>query len=570
MPRTLFAALFTAALTVVSLTAQAAERPPWNTYIDDYIEAFFVAHPAFAVGQGRHEIDGQRPDWSKAGIDAEINRLKAQRAIAAAYPKTDLSPEQQFQREYVLAAIDRQLFWYEEAEWPYRSPAFYFDWLNDTIAPSTYVNLTYAPVEERLQAYIRWANNVPTATAQIRDNLRMPMARTVLKYGIDSFGGFASYMQTDVPLAFAAVKDKKLVAEFEAANAKAIAAFEALTEWLQSNQNTATDDYALGTELFQRMLYMAERVDISLEELEAIGRADMKRNQQALAEACESFAPGEDIRACFKKMANRKPEGGSVAAARRQLKELKAFVIEHDIVSIPGQEEALVEESPPYARSNFAFINIPGPYEVNQPSTYYISPPNPEWPADVQRDYIAGESDLLFTSVHEVWPGHFLNFVHANRADFTFGRVFVTYAYGEGWAHYTEEMMLDAGLRDASPETRIGQISNALLRNARFLSAIGLHTGKMTVAESEKLFMEEAYQGKGTAEQQANRGTYDPAYLNYTMAKLMIRKLRDDWTATRGGRKAWKAFHDQFLSYGGPPIPLVRGQMMATEAQAAF
>jgi hypothetical protein len=269
-------------------------------------------------------------------------------------------------------------------------------------------------------------------------------------------------------------------------------------------------------------------------------------------------------------MADRKPEGGSVEAARGQLVETKAFIQEQELVTIPGTEEALVAESPPYARSNFAYINIPGPFEVNQPSVYNISPPDPSWTEEVQRAYIPGEADLLFTSVHEVWPGHFLNFLHANRADWIFGRVFVTYAFGEGWAHYTEEMMVEAGLRGASAETRIGQISNALLRNARFLSAIGLHTQGMTVEESERLFLEEAYQDEGTARQQAARGTYDPAYLNYTMGKLMIRRLRDDWVADRGGRNAWKEFHDTFLSFGGPPIPLVRARMHGGEPEAAF
>jgi uncharacterized protein (DUF885 family) len=141
------------------------------------------------------------------------------------------------------------------------------------------------------------------------------------------------------------------------------------------------------------------------------------------------------------------------------------------------------------------------------------------------------------------------------------GRVFVGYAFAEGWAHYCEEMAWEAGLGNGDPEIHIGQLLHALLRDARFLSAIGMHTGKMTVAESETMFREEAFQDPGTARQQAARGTFDPAYLNYTLGKLMIRKLRADWTATRGGQSAWKAFHDGFLSYGGPPIPLVRKAM---------
>jgi len=170
-----------------------------------------------------------------------------------------------------------------------------------------------------------------------------------------------------------------------------------------------------------------------------------------------------------------------------------------------------------------------------------------------------------------VWPGHFLNFLHAKQAKSTFGRIFVGYAFAEGWAHYTEEMMWDAGLGDGDPETHIGQLTNALLRDVRYLSAIGLHTGGMTVDQSRQMFLEEAYQSEGSADQQAARGTYDPAYLNYTMGKLMIRKLREDWIADKGGRKAWKDFHDTFLSFGGPPIPMVRKAMMKEdEAKAVF
>jgi hypothetical protein len=343
-----------------------------------------------------------------------------------------------------------------------------------------------------------------------------------------------------------------------------------LAEWFASNLPTATSDFALGKELYREMLWDTERVDITLAELEAIGRADMARNIARLEAACTEFAPGEAIPDCFAKMSANKPRDGSVAVARDQLQELRAFIERESLVSIPGADEAGVDESPPYARSNFAYINIPGPWEKDQPSVYYISPPNPAWPEDVQAAYIAGEADQLFTSAHEVWPGHFLNFLHAKQAEFFYGRVFVGYAYAEGWAHYTEEMMLDAGLRAGDPEAVIGQISNALLRNARFIASIGLHTQGWSVEDAERFFIDEALQSKGTAMQQAARGTYDPAYLNYTMGKLLIARLRDDWSATRGGRQAWREFHDAFLSYGGPPIPLVRQQMMRENSPRAL
>ncbi len=526
----------------------------WVAFVDDQIEAHLAAHPAWAVVQGRHEFDGQLPDWSAEGIAAEVARLRAAREVAREFSAAELGKLGEYQRDYFIAVMDRALFWLEKAEWPFVNPAFYFDWMMDSLDPSPYIALKYAPIEQRMQAYTRYASNLPGAAAQIRANLRMPMSRTRLEYGISSFGGMADYFTNDVPGVFAEVADESLQAEFAAANSAAAQAFTELTDWLKSNRSTATEDFAIGPELFSQMVYDTERVSASLAELESMGLEDMRRNQLALGEACAEFAPGESIRACFAKMANRKPQGGPVEGAREQLIELKAFMLEQDLATIPGTEEALVAEAPPYARSNSAYINIPGPYEQNQPSVYYISPPDPSWTEEVQQDYIPGESDLLFTSVHEVWPGHFLNFLHANRADWKFGRLFVSYAFGEGWAHYTEEMMMDAGLRGGSAETRIGQLSNALMRNVRFLSAIGLHTAGMSVEESEKMFIEEAYQGEGTAKQQAARGTYDPGYLNYTLGKLMIRQLRNDWTADKGGREAWRVFHDEFLSYGGPPM----------------
>jgi hypothetical protein len=316
------------------------------------------------------------------------------------------------------------------------------------------------------------------------------------------------------------------------------------------------------------MLQATERVDVPLAELKAAGEADLARNLAAMAAACAQFAPGASLADCANRMNANKPEGGAVDGARAQLAGLRQFLVDQDLVTIPGTEEAQVAEAPPFNRWNFAYIEIPGPYEKALPSTYYIAPPDPAWPQAEQDAYVPGRADLLFTSAHEVWPGHFLHFLHANRSDWVFARQFVGYAFSEGWAHYTEEMMFDAGVEGATPEVHVGQLSNALLRDVRFLSAIGLHTGGMTVAESERMFREKGLQDPGNARQQAVRGTYDPAYLNYTLGKLMIMKLREDWTATHGGRAGWKAFHDGFLSYGGPPIPLVRAQMLGGPVEA--
>jgi uncharacterized protein (DUF885 family) len=395
------------------------------------------------------------------------------------------------------------------------------------------------------------------------------MPASFIKHGISGFGGFATYYRGDARTAFADVQDPALQARFREASEAAAQAMNGLADWLKTLQPTATQDFALGAERFSRMLKATEGVDVPLAELEAVGRADLKRNQDALREACAAYAPGKSIPDCFVKLNAEKPPQGPVAEATKQIPELTAFVREHDLVTIPGTEQALVRQSPPYNAQNGAYIDPPGPFEKGIPSIYYIAPPDPSWSKEKQLEYIPGVKDLLFTSVHEVMPGHFLQFLHSNRSPSWIGRLFVGYAYAEGWAHYSEEMMWEAGLGNGDPGTHVGQLSNALLRNCRFLSAIGLHARGMTQAQSDAMFRDQCYQDPGTAEQQAARGTYDPAYLNYTLGKLMIRKLRADWTATRGGRKAWKAFHDQFLSYGGPPIPLVRKAMMNEPAAKA-
>lgn len=547
--------------------AEAADTSEWGKFVNTYLEGYFKLNPSFAVYQGRHEYDGQLPDWSAAGLKAQADFLKKAIADARAFDATKLSKEQQLERDYLVSVAEGELFWLEDADQPHTNPEFY---IGGGLDPNVYIARPYADATTRMKAFIAFAKNVPAAAANIRANLKMPMPASFIDYGKAGFQGFADYFTGDAKVAFAEVKDPALQKQFDEAAGAASKAMKELADWLEGNRKTATQDFALGPDRFARMVLKTEGVGVPIAELERVGWADLRRNQTALKDACAQFAAGATVQDCMAKMNATKPEGGPVAGARKQLPSLKQFLIDKDLVTIPGTEEAKVEESPPYNRQNSAYIDIPGPYEKGLPSVYYISPPDPAWSKAVQDAYIPGEKDLLFTSVHEVWPGHFLNFLHANRAKSVFGKVFVGYAFAEGWAHYTEEMMWDAGLGNGDPETHIGQLSNALLRNCRFISAIGLHAKGMTQDQSRQLFLKECYQDEGNARQQAARGTYDPAYLNYTMGKLMIRKLRDDWVADKGGRKAWKAFHDAFLAHGGPPIPLVRKAMLGGEAQAVF
>ncbi|CCA91577.1 conserved hypothetical protein [Novosphingobium sp. PP1Y] len=544
--------------------APAAEAPAsaWKAFVQKTIDDWMIQDPAFAVYQGAHQFDGRLPDWSEAGLAKRAAFLHS--VIDRANAFTGLSDADRFERDYLVQVAKGSLFWIEDADQPHTNPTWY---INGGLDPNVYVSRNYADKATRMKAMIGFFKAVPTAAKNIRANLKPQMPASFIKLGVAGFGGFAEYYRGDARAAFADVQDPALQAEFKATSEAAANAMQQLADWLAAA--TPTQDFALGAERFSRMLAATEAVDAPLDELEAVGQADLKRNQEALKKACAAYAPGKDIQGCFDKMRADKPEGGPVTAARKQIPDLTAFVRAHDLVTIPGTEQALVEESPPYNRQNSAYIDPPGPFEKGIPSIYYISPPDPSWSKQKQQDYIPGKNDLLFTSVHEVMPGHFLQFLHSNRSPSWVGRLWVGYAFAEGWAHYAEEMMWDAGLGDGDPGVHVGQLSNALLRNCRYLSAIGLHARGMTQEQSKRMFMDECYQDEGTAEQQAARGTYDPAYLNYTLGKLMIRKLRDDWTASRGGRGAWKQFHDSFLSYGGPPIPLVRQAMMHEDAPHA-
>ncbi len=542
------------------------ESKSWDSYLNEFLEAYFVAHPDFAVRAGRHEFDGKMPDLSAAGINNEIRRLRDEKERVANFRDSALNKTQRFERDYVASVITADLFWLESAEWPYRNPQFYAD----VVDPDVYVSREYAPLDQRLRAYTEYARSIPAVLEHVRANLRTPLPKTYVDIGHTTFGGLVSFYEKDVPAVFASVKDEQLKRDFNEANGAAIKAMRDLDAWFKSQESTATSNFALGAAKFSEMLRATEGVEIRLDELEGVGRRDLQRNQAALEEACSKYAAGQSLSSCVAKAEANKSDEGPVAGARKQLTELKSFIAEKKIVTIPGTEEARVGEAPAYRRWNFAYINIPGPYEKGLPSTYYIAPPDPSWSEAEKDAYIPGRANLLFTSVHEVWPGHFLQFLHANRSPSKFGQVFVGYAFAEGWAHYTEEMMWDAGLGDGDPETHIGQLLNAMLRNVRFLSAIGMHTGTMTVEQSETMFREQGFQDAATARQQAARGTFDPPYLNYTMGKLMIRKLREDWTGSRGGRQAWQAFHDEFLRYGGPPVPLVRQSMLGENKGSLF
>lgn len=536
----------------------ADAQPPWEEFVATAVSGYYERRPERAVDAGLHQYDGQMNDYSADALRAYGEWLDGVVAAATAY--AELDGIQAFERDYLVTAMNSELFDLRDTDDLTKNPYFYvrFD-------VSVYADREYAPLADRLRAYTRYIEQVPARMQAMRKNLQPPLPAPLLDIAYGVASGFADYLESTVPTLFADATDTQLQRQFVAANADAVDALRQSAAWFNELKATATDDFALGEVRFLKMLKAKEGVDVTLAELKAAGELDLQRNLDALHAACAEYAPGASTQDCVLKMQSRKPPEGPVAGATRQLPALREFLLEHDIVSIPSDEEALVAEAPPHRRFNAAYINIPGPFESGLPSTYFIAPPDPAWSEADQLAYIPGEAYLLAISVHEVWPGHFLQYLHANHTENSVGRHFGTYSFSEGWGHYTEQMMWDAGLGEGDPEVHIGQLINALLRNVRYMSAIGLHTEGMTVEASRQMFLDKAFQDFGNAQQQAMRGTYDPGYLNYTLGKLMINKLRDDWTKGRGGREAWGRYHDEFLSYGSPPIPLVRKQMLGDD-----
>jgi uncharacterized protein (DUF885 family) len=560
----------------------SAKKPPsrasvqWANTANGFIEDYLRAQPFFAAQSGRHEFDGQLPDLSAHGLKREISRLHDARQTIAAVDPAPLEPRERFDREYLLSVVDRDLFWLEKARFPFTNPYWYIA----NIDPDMYLSRNYAPLDVRMKAYIKYARGIPKMVTDMQANLQGPLPKTYVELGIAQFGGFADFFAKEVAARFASVADPELQKQLADADKNASNAMANLKNYMIGLRKTANDKFPLGKDLFAEMVKQTESVEVPVEQIEAAGRADLDRNTQALKAECATYLPKGTLAACVAKMSADKLSQSPVEAARAQLIELKKFILDNNVVSIPSNDEALVAEAPLYNRANFAFIQVPGPYDHGVAATYNIAPPDPKWSKGEQAAYLPSVATLLFTSVHEVWPGHFLQFLQTNANPSKLEALWVGYAFAEGWAHYTEEMMYEKGLGKGDPEKHIGQITEALLRDVRLLSAIGMHTEGMTVAQSEKMFKEQGFQDPGNARQQAARGTYDPAYLNYTMGKLMIRKLRSDWiakmatsgaapaggTPTPGGdaedQSKWQDFHDKFLSYGGPPIPLLRKEMM--------
>ena len=531
------------------------------------IDAFMIGHlafrPTFAIDLGLHEFDGQVPDRSPAAITAEIGRLRAARTTFRAFDARELSPLRRIEQQLVLTEIAKELFELDVRRRPFRDPFFYLF----KFSLNAYIARDYAPAAQRAAAMLRACEAAPAYYAQAGKNLEPALPKAWLQAGIMISGGTIQFLGGDAKQAFASLPDEKLrgdLARCLDALAKEVTAFR---DALQARMPAATDDFRLGADTLLQMLRETEGLEVDIATLERIARDDLARNHAAIVAAAAAIDPGRDAAAVIAEASTDKPAPDQVIAeATAQLDRLRRFVVDKQIVSLPRPDPIEVRVSPPFMRGNFAGLGGVGAFEKTPlPSYYYIAPPDPTWPVEQQRAYVMSRADLLFTSAHEVFPGHFVQGMHERASNSRILQTFETYTTSEGWAHYTEEMMWDAGLGDGDPRAHIGQLKYALLRDVRFLVALGYHAGTMTVDDATKLFVEKAFTDPKTAAQQAVRGTVDPMFLGYTLGKLVILELREDWLRANPG-KTLRDFHDTFLSYGEAPLPAIRRAMLGDAA----
>ncbi|HEY0192155.1 MAG TPA: DUF885 domain-containing protein [Kofleriaceae bacterium] len=528
---------------------------------DAIVAHLHAIEPADAVSQGLHDFDGKLPDVSPAGLDRAVAQLRADLAQL-----DQLAPPGVLQREeraVLRQSLHERLFNRIDLDAYRTNPMTYTGAIN----LDAYIIRDYAPAAQRAAAVISLCKALPAYLTQARANLRPPMPRTWIDTALLQTKGYVDFVDHDIRDQLAPAGVAELAPALEACKA-------ALTEhatWLTQQQAQATQAFALGADKFIRMLAETQGVTTDLAALRVLIDADLKRNLAAMTEAAHAIDPKRPVAEVVAAAAEDKPAADQVLPeATAQAAMLRKFIVEHDVITIPTDDVAMVRPSPAFQRWNAAFLDSPGPFEKTKlPAYYYISPPDPAWPAAEQRAYLPARADMLFTTVHEVYPGHFIHSLHMRRNPSRILQSFWTYSTGEGWAHYAEEMMFDAGAGDHTPKARIGMLKEALLRDVRFLVALGEHTAGMTVDQATQLFRDQAFVDPGNARRQAVRGTFDPMYLSYTLGKLMIRKLHTDWLASHPGASL-AAFHDAFLAHGCAPIPVIRAAMLGPQGGPAI
>lgn len=523
---------------------------------DRVVDRFLAAEPSRGRSAGLHVYDGLLADYSAAGIETRLRELDTQRAALAAVDATTLAPDDALDLRILLGQIDLTTFQLRDVEAHHTRPVFY----DELFSVNVYLDRDYAPLAERAAKLVQHEEAALAAVPHIRANLRGPLSRPIVETAVKIYRGYAEYLRGDVKRELASVGDAVFQARFAKVNEALAVEATALAEHLEKVELPRADQsHVLGRARYERLLAAQEGLTTSIAELSLMAEKNLKENKDAYL-------------ALRKKGVKPIPTKASELfdVARTLVESSRKFVVERGLVTLPTANAAVVKESPPFMRWNSAFLNAPGPFETATAAYYYISPPDPSWPKAEQEAYLMPKGVLLATSVHEVYPGHYVQGQWERAAPTRAQKLFGAYSFVEGWAHYAEQLMIEEGFGKESPEGHLGQLSDALLRNCRFVASIGVHVNGMSLEDAAKRFETDCFQDKATARQQAVRATFDPGYFAYTLGKVQILALRDEAKKRLGARFSLRDFHDALLSHGSPPVPLLRERVLAElEAKAA-
>ena len=529
------------------------------------LEDHYKRNPIEATDLGIHKYDDQLSDLSEAALKAESAALKDFRSRLTAIDPATLTLNSALDREQLIHSMDAQVLGIDTIKMWAKDPDTYSGDL--TNAAYVIMKRNYAPAADRLKALIAREKKLPVALAEARKNLTNPVG-IYTEIAIEQIDGNISFFKNDVPAAFAEVTDKALLDEFKQTNGEVMAALASYKTFLQKELlPKATGSFAYGPDTYLKSLSAREAVELPLDRLLQIAEADRQKNEDALQATLKQIDPTKPAdRVMASLQLDHPPARRLLQTTQETLDSIRQFIIDHHIITIPASDPASVKETPPFMRSTTsASMDTPGPFETAKLQAFYnMTLPDPRRPRAEQDDYMRNWYYAMTSnvSVHEVYPGHYIQFLYARTFPSDVRKVFGANTNIEGWAHYCEQMMLDEGFHAGEPKYRLAQLQDALLRDVRFIVGIKMHTQGMTVDEGTKLFETQAYQPHPVAVQEAKRGTSDALYGYYTLGKLMILKLRDDYKAKMGPQYSLQGFHDAFIKLGPLPLPLIRKAML--------
>jgi uncharacterized protein (DUF885 family) len=566
---TLLASLSLLASEPASSPRSQRTQTAFKQLVDSYFDFHFEFEPTEATQAGLHQYDDRLEDFSRSAVDREVAGLQRFQKKFSAIQESELSQESAGDLEVLTSSIQADLLELQTVQRWKKDP----DGYPSSLANSVFVimNRNFAPPEERLRSVIARERKMPQALAEGRKNLSHP-PKVFTEVALQQISGTIAFFQDDVPKAFVAVKDPALLAAFKASNDAVVQALIQYQKFLQDDLLPVSDgDFRLGAETFSKKLLYEEMVSTPLDRLLEIGYADLRRNQQQFKEVAARIDPNRTPAQVLADLRKDHPAPDTLLQSFRDiLGGLRQYIEQKKIVTIPSPVPPLVVETPPFLRAlSTASMDTPGAYETKaKEAMFNVTLPDPSWPPDKVEEWMQGfnRGTITSTAIHEVYPGHYTQFLWVQDAPSKTRKLVSNNSNAEGWAHYCEQMMLDEGYGGGDPKLRLGQLLDALLRDARFIAGIKMHTGKMTLDEAKAFFIDEGYQVPPVAEEEAKRGTSDPTYLYYTLGKLQILHLREDYRKRRGSEFTLLEFHDRLMRQGSVPMKIIRKSMLGDDS----